>query len=597
LCLIVADQQEPAVIGRGLLLAALACSAALLCMPVRAQEGEVKYRVEVEAPEELRDLLQKGLLLERWQTDALMTPELLRRLADEAVAEAGAAAAAQGYFSAKVSYQLDRDSTPWRIVLQVDPGERTYVSAAELAFTGPAASDPEAAELISQVRREWLLRPQMPFTQAAWDEAKRDAVRRLSSWRYAAARIGSSRADVDPATREARLAVTLDSGPPFRVGAVEVRGNKRYPDRLIENPNPTRPGDTYDRAALALYVQRLMQTGYFASARVDLTPDASQADAAPLRATVIEGSSQQIETGISFNTDAGLRLELNHRNVDVYDSAWRSRNLFRFDGETQEVRFDLDTPPQPGGTWRNHFISAKHTTVQNEENTIFSGGLAYNWPGKAGSPSAILAAATFEEQRLPDSVPDHRYAVFFGFRHGFRKTDDLILPRRGYFGNVTAGGAPSMLSTQQFGRFTGAGTLLFALGRSNDLLLRGEGGIVVAPSRNGIPSTYLFRTGGDQTVRGYAFESLGVKRGTAVIGGRYLLIGSAEVTHWVSATWGVAAFVDAGNAWDTAGKYDPALGTGFGARFRTPIGPVRVDLAYGEEVKAVRLHFSVGFVF
>jgi translocation and assembly module TamA len=152
-----------------------------------------------------------------------MTPELLRRLAEEAVAEATEAAAAQGYFSARVSYQLDRDSTPWRILLQVDPGERTQVGAAEIAFTGPAASDPEAAALIAEVRNQWLLRLGMPFTQAAWNEAKRDAVRRLSSWRYAAARIASSRADIDPETRNAQLAVTLDSGPPFRVGAASAR--------------------------------------------------------------------------------------------------------------------------------------------------------------------------------------------------------------------------------------------------------------------------------------------------------------------------------------------------------------------------------------
>jgi translocation and assembly module TamA len=582
----------------GIFLAALACSAALLCAPASAQDG-ARYNVEVETPlehTELRDLLRQGLSLERWQTDAQMTPELLRRLADEAVAEATGAAAALGYFSARVSYTLDRDSTPWRIVLQVDPGERTLVSAAEIAFSGPALDDPEATGLIARVRAGWLLRAGMPFTQAAWEEAKRDAVRKLASWRYAAARVAASRADVDPQARSARLSVTLDSGPPFRLGTVEVHGNKRYSDRLIENSNPTKPGATYDRAALSLYVQRLMQTGYFASARADVDPDPSRADAAPLSVTVIEGSSQQLETGLSFNTDAGLRLELNYRDVDVLDSAWRWRNQFRFDNETQQVRVDLDTPTQAGGTWRNHYVSAKHSTVQNDELSTISVGLAHNWPG-AGSPSALLASATYEEERLPDSSPDYHYAAFFGFRYGFRQTDDLILPRRGFFGNLTAGGAPAGLATQPFGRFTGTATLLFALGRSDDLLLRGEGGIVIAPTRSGIPSQFLFRTGGDQTVRGYAFESLGVKRDTAVVGGRYLLIGSAEVTHWFSPTWGVAAFVDAGNAWDSAERYDPALGSGLGARFRTPIGPVRVDVAYGEEVKAVRLHFSVGFVF
>jgi len=557
----------------------------------------VRYNVEIDAPKELRELLREGLQLERWQSDAQMTPELLRRLADEAVAEATQAAAAQGYFSARVSYALDRDTTPWRIQLHVDPGERTSVGAVDIQFSGPVLSDsdPKAAALLARVRNEWLLRPGMPFTQAAWEDAKRDAARKLSSWRYAAARITASRAEVDPKALSARLSITLESGPAYRIGTVQVRGNRRYSDRLIENLNPTRPGDTYDRQELALYVQRLMQTGYFASARVDAMTDGAQTEAAPLQATVIEGSTQQLETGLSFNTDVGPRLELNYRDVDVKDTAWRWRNQFRFDGETQEARTDIDTPPRAGATWFNLFGSAKHTTVQNEENTIMSTGLSYNWAG-AGAPSSLGVVATFEEQRLPDTAPDHRSAVFFGLRKGFRNTDDLILPRRGFFGNITAGGAPAALATQQFARFTGAATALFPLGRSDDLTLRTEAGVVIAPTREGIPSSYLFRTGGDQTVRGYAFESLGVQRGTAIVGGRYLLIGSAEVTHWVTETWGLAVFADAGNAWDD-GPYEPVLGTGVGARLRTPIGPVRVDVAYGEETKAWRLHFSIGFVF
>jgi hypothetical protein len=118
---------------------------------------------------------------------------------------------------------------------------------------------------------------------------------------------------------------------------------------------------------------------------------------------------------------------------------------------------------------------------------------------------------------------------------------------------------------------------------------------VVARSREGITSTFLFRTGGDQTVRGYDFESMGVRSGDAVLGGRYLAIASAEYTHWFSPSWGLAAFIDGGDAWDTE-EYDPVFGIGGGARWRTPIGPVRVDLAYGEEEKSWRLHFSVGFV-
>ena len=123
-------------------LAALCCSAALLAAPAWAQESEVKYQLEIEAPEELRDVLRQGLQIGRWNTDLQMTPELLRRLADEAVREATVTSAAYGYFSARVSYQLDRDSTPWRILLQVEPGERTHVIAAELASAARRRATP-----------------------------------------------------------------------------------------------------------------------------------------------------------------------------------------------------------------------------------------------------------------------------------------------------------------------------------------------------------------------------------------------------------------------------------------------------------------------
>jgi translocation and assembly module TamA len=571
-----------------------ALAAALYCTLALAQEP--KYRLTVEAPtKELRDLLNKGLQLARWQSDAQMTPELLRRLADEGVTEAREALAALGYFSALVSFSLDRDRTPWALTLHVEPGTRTTVRSVDIAFSGPGASDPEAASLRRQVQRNWLLRPGMPFTQSEWNDAKRDAVRRLASWRYANARIATSRARVDPETNSAALEVTLDSGPSYRFGGIEVRGTKRYPEALVTNLSPVREGATYDREVLDLYTRRLLETGYFAGGRVELAPDPAQADAAPVRASMIEGNSQNIETGISFNTDAGPRLEFSHRNVDIFDTAWRGRANLRLDKLTQEARYDLDSPPRPGARWWTAFTGAKHSIIQEEDNSEVALGLAHNWAG-SGSPTALLVSAHAEEQRISGQALDHRHAVFFGFRFGFRDTDELVLPRRGYFGQLTAGFAPDALSTRGFQRVTGRGTVLVPLGRNDDLTLRAEGGLVVSRSREGIPSTFLFRTGGDQTVRGYDFESLGVRQGAAVLGGRYLAIGSVEYTHWFSPVWGLAAFADGGNAWDTD-SFDPVLGVGGGARFRTPIGPVRVDLAYGEENSSWRLHFSVGFVF
>ena len=98
-------------------------------------------------------------------------------------------------------------------------------------------------------------------------------------------------------------------------------------------------------------------------------------------------------------------------------------------------------------------------------------------------------------------------------------------------------------------------------------------------------------------MRGYEFESLGIQQGDAIVGGRRLAVGSMEYTHWIGENWGAAAFVDIGNAWDEGLSFDPALGYGVGGRFRTPIGPIRADLAYGEKTGQFRIHFSVGYTF
>jgi translocation and assembly module TamA len=129
------------------------------------------------------------------------------------------------------------------------------------------------------------------------------------------------------------------------------------------------------------------------------------------------------------------------------------------------------------------------------------------------------------------------------------------------------------------------------------LTARAEAGAVIAGDRNDIPSELLFRTGGDTTVRGYAFQSLGLHVGSAVLPVRYYTVMSVEATRWINDSLGIATFVDAGNAFDEIADFKLAVGYGVGARLRTPIGPFRLDVAYGEQSRQVRLHFSVGLAF
>ena len=563
--------------------------------PAAAQA--VRYRVEVEAPEELKKMLQTGLTLVHWERDPQMTLEQLRRLSDDAVREAREAAATEGWFAARVESSIDESADPRVVRIRVEPGERTRVADVEIRFRGPAAHDAAAKSNFRRVRQTWSLRRGEPFRQADWEAAKRVAVREMQSWRYAAASVAESSATIDPKTNRASLLIDIDSGPPFKFGELRVSGTKRYHQDLVTNLSPIRPGDDYDRDSVLLYQRRLLETGYFASVQADIDPQPRLAEGSPLRVSVIEASSQLFETGLSYNTDVGLRAEIAYHNHDIFDSAWRFRSALKLDQKIQDARLDFDSPPQPGARWYSFFTSARQQDIQNERTREFAVGMARN-SGLERTPSAVLLSWHLEEQRVLNEAPDTRYAVYLGFRRTFRHTDDIVSPRNGYYATFEVGGTPGEpLASRAFLRAVASGSYFLALGRRDDVLLRAQGGAVAANSREGIPSTFLFRTGGDQTVRGYEFESLGVAQGEAIVGGRRLAVGSVEYTRWIGEAWGVAAFVDAGDAWDSGVAFDPALGYGVGARVRTPIGPIRADLAYGDRVNGFRVHFSVGFNF
>jgi translocation and assembly module TamA len=568
----------------------------LACAVAPAAAAALEYRVDITAPEAMAAPLRKGLSLLRWQGDAQMTPGLLRRLADEAAADARGVAAAEGYFTPQVSVAIDEAAQPWRVRLRLVPGERTTVADIEIRFSGPVSADPQAEAARAQVRKSWTLRSGQPFRQEDWEAAKRHAVSELSRWRYAAARIAASEARVDPERREARLLIELDSGPPFRFGPVQVSGTRRYAAGLVENLSPVRPGDDYDRDELIVFQRRLSETGYFASVQADVDVRGADPAQAPLRVSVIEAPSKQVESGVSYNTDVGPRFQLRYSDHDLRDSAWRLRGALALDAKIQELKLDLDSPPRSGGRWNNYFGRVAQTDIQNELARSFALGVAHNF-GTDVAPSAAILSWHLEDQRAGSVVTDSRHAVYVGLRRTFRRTDDVVSPRSGYFGSVEIGGGLPGASTEAFLRAVGQASVLIPAGRSGDLLLRAQGGVVNSNVRQGIPTTFLFRTGGDTTVRGYAFESLGVREGGAIVGGRRMFVASAEYTHWIGENWGLAAFVDGGDAWERGERFDAALGYGLGLRLRTPIGPGRVDIAYGSQTEEYRLHISIGYTF
>ncbi|HSQ04472.1 MAG TPA: POTRA domain-containing protein, partial [Burkholderiales bacterium] len=505
-----------------LLLGWLLASSAGPAQPAQAESAPaLRFNVVIDAPRAIRTQLEEGLDIVRWQHDQRMTPELLERLVDEARAATQQALAADGYFSAEVRAQITRENDHATVRIGVEPGARTVVSDVTINLHGEITrGGPEEQKRIDELRRAWPLKPGHPFRQTDWETAKRQTIGKLAAARYAAARLLSSEARIDPQRRTAVLTMDIDSGPIFRVGSIEVTGLKRYPRSIIENLSTLTAGEPYYEDGLLLYQRRLLETGYFATAQLAVDPDPAKADAAPLHINVIEARSQRIDTGVSFSTDTRLRVQLDYTNNDIFDSAYRLHTLARADSQTQSLDVSINQPPQPGGIWMSYTGTLQRTDIQGQRTQEAAVGLARNW-GPWSTPSQIGVSLHTERVDVEGSTSDNIHAAVLDYRYAFRRTDALVQPRRGVLGTLELNLAPPGLATRQFERAHLKSTFLWPLGEQDDIALRGEAGIVLATSRFGIPSSFLYRTGGDQSVRGYAYQSIGVTQGNAIVGGRY----------------------------------------------------------------------------
>ncbi|OLE18651.1 MAG: hypothetical protein AUG50_05770, partial [Betaproteobacteria bacterium 13_1_20CM_3_63_8] len=491
-------------------------------LPVFADADDVaRYRVEIDAPSSVKAAVEGSVDLVRWQTYAGLTPELLELLIIDAKA----------------------------VRLRVEPGEPTRVVEVSIEVTGAVIEAPGGADAVAAMQATWQLPRGAVFRQADWLAAKATAVQTLAARRYAAAKLVGSEADIDPDTHAAYLRLTIDSGPPFRFGALEISGLEKYAETTVRNLATFAAGDWYSTEALKEFVRRLNATGYFASAQATVAPDPAYAESAPVKVALIEAPTKKFSGGVGFATDVLYRAQLSFDNVNLDGRGLQFRSDLRVDSKQQDatVKFTL-APRMPAYT--DSFIARlDHTDISG----LTTKDLAFGWTRQTADARNQTTYSTFyyvSKQEPPNVVLEHSHALYAEVGHAWRRVDDLRAPTQGYAFSAQLGDGPPGVSTRAFGRGIAQLAGWVPLDIKTQLALRAEAGAVIASTSDGIPAPLLFRTGGDTTVRGYAFQSLGPRVADATVGGRYYALASAEVVRWIAASWGIAVFVDAGNAAD-----------------------------------------------
>jgi translocation and assembly module TamA len=375
---------------------------------------------------------------------------------------------------------------------------------------------------------------------------------------------------------------------------------QRYSESIIHNLNPIKPNEVYSQAQLLTFQNRLQESGYFRTAEVtaDVKAAAQNAQAtplAPIKVKVDENHAIKLSTGAGYSTNTGMRTQLTVDHLNLFDRDWRMTSSLRLEEKLQSMSAVVKLPTTPNGYRDSANAAASRIAIEGQTTTLTQAGVKRAW-GSLKLEQYVGANVLAEHVNLDNAESSNNYAATLGYGITLRRTDNNLNPTKGYLFNAQFNGAPlASLASGTFLQSYFKTQAYYPITKSTQLIARAELGMV--HGKNSAPATFLFRAGGDQSVRGYGFQSLGVTEGDAVIGGRYLATGSIELIQWLTSQWGAAIFTDFGNAANSIKDLKPVYGYGLGARWKSPVGPIGADIAYGQETDEYRLHFNIGVIF
>ena len=504
-----------------------------------------------------------------------------------------------GYYKPAIATNLDTpEEGVYRLTVRVQPGEPVRVAAVQVRVQGPGAAD----TALVQAASGFPLRTGNILRHEVYEKAKGELQAKAVEKGYLDAQftVHTIRLDVDAS--KADLELVLETGEPYRFGDVHYTGAPRYPESFLQTFLDFKPGDIYS-------AEKILQSQLnFASAErfrsVVIQPDKAGAreHTVPVNVELLPLPRKTVRLGAGYTTDYGPGFSARYEDLNVFDTAQRLESELNLSQRLQGAALRY---VQPGSA---DFRSNTNTrlSVQREDTVSYTTkSVSAEMERTKGFGSDRLGSIYLQLQQENSTAggdTTNTFLIVPGLRFSESRYDSLVRPTRGFYYKLEARG-----TTQHFGsdigfaQFLGNGNILVPLPQRGSVKVRGQVG---ATSMNGdfmdVPIPFRFFTGGDSSVRGYAYQSLGPKdaRGN-VVGGKHLLAGSIELERAIGTDWGIAAFYDAGNAFDDFGSFQLAQGVGLGVRYYTPVGPIRLDLARqaGVSDPQYRFHFTVGMQF
>lgn len=517
----------------------------------------------------------------------------VRRLYRRADSQIRQALEVYGYYASTIDKSLDLSGDCWQARFTIKRGPRVRLRNVSITVSGAGKDD----AVLNAIPGRDKFEPSQGLNQRAYDEFKATLAGAAQRRGYFDGRFAESRIDVYPAERAADITINYVSGERYRFGPVTLDQSVVEPELALRYLE-FKPGQPYDADKINDLYAALLAGGYFQNVELKTTPRPAPDLDVALTIILTPAPPRTWTTGIGYATDTGAKLRLGYLNQRLNTSG----HQFEFASSVSQVLGDATLSYRlPLGSPRDEWLS-------------FDTGYKYDNPDDSQSDEFRLGVKQIKRRwgnwRETRFIDYRRETFRVGEDSG---TSDLVIPgvswasqpglltsrpRRGQRLAFTASGTDEVLgSDTAFMQFETSGKLILPLWSTARLITRAEVGWTIKDDFNALPFSVRYFAGGDSSVRGYDYKSLGPTDDEGnVVGGADKLTGSIEIDQRVFGNWSVAAFIDTGNAFNTFKDMSLKTGVGGGLRWYSPLGPIRFDVGVplGDSSDSFRIHISLG---
>ena len=599
--------------------------------------------VEIQGIEgELLDNVQASLDIVRQAAADKLSADNINALHQRAEPQIKRALQPFGYYRPVINSQLIAPVAPenqGRASYQITPGKPVPIVAINLKFLGPGAG---AEELLAI---EPLLQVTMGDTldHRSYEQAKRKLVSDVREQGYRNARLTEHEVQVDLDAYQASVFLGIETGPRYVVGQIEFQ-QARFSDDYLQRYLVLQSGETFKPSELARQRRLLSGSGHFSEVLVTPGEPLDGANpAVPITITLTPFPANRYRGRAGWGTDTGFGLGLD------WTRRYLGRRGHQFTAGTavaeERERLALDLSyiiplnPLQGSALE---IRGRHESkdLNFEDVELDEGGdtriatnlasLLWHLPVRAPRDFSLrtttglsLVGETYDifevlfgnlpgeaQDAIIDNIGPLAYetlapefeAVVPALSLKFRRSDDPLYIRRGDYLSLELLGTDQALGSNiDFWQLRLSSWNIWSIAEQGRFLFRSNLGYTDAESRqvlgvnfNQMPEYYEFRAGGARSVRGYAFETLFPS--DALTGGKHIAVASVEYEHEVIPDWSIAAFLDAGNAFNKLDDFEEKLGAGIGIRWRSPVGLARIDLGIplDDADESFQIYITVG---